>query len=75
MPGHHPGRASFGHPITIHRCFFHHFRFQPQKMVSTGFLVTDNNWKKKKKKKKKNVDIVVVIPFVVIIASAIFWST
>jgi hypothetical protein len=73
MPGHHPGRASFGHPITIHRCFFHHFRFQPQKMVSTGFLVTDNNWKKKKK--KKNVDIVVVIPFVVIIASAIFWST
>jgi hypothetical protein len=72
MPGHHPGRASFGHPITIHRCFFHHFRFQPQKMVSTGFLVTDNNWKKKK---KKNVDIVVVIPFVVIIASAIFWST
>lgn len=73
MPGNHPGRASFGHPITIHRCFFHHFRFQPQKMVSTGFLVTDNNWKKKKK--KKNVDIVVVIPFVVIIASAIFWST
>lgn len=73
MPGHHPGRASFGHPITIHRCFFRHFRFQPQKMVSTGFLVTDNNWKKKKK--KKNVDIVVVIPFVVIIASAIFWST
>jgi hypothetical protein len=72
MPGHHPGRASFGHPITIHHCFFHHFRFQPQKMVSTGFLVTDNNWKKKK---KKNVDIVVVIPFVVIIASAIFWST
>jgi hypothetical protein len=72
MPGHHPGRAPFGHPITIHRCFFHHFRFQPQKMVSTGFLVTDNNWKKKK---KKNVDIVVVIPFVVIIASAIFWST
>lgn len=72
MPGHHPGRASFGHPITIHRCFFHHFRFQPQKMVSTGFLVTDNNWKKKK---KKNVDIVIVIPFVVIIASAIFWST
>lgn len=70
MPGHHPGRASFGHPITIHRCFCHHFRFQPQKMVSTGFSVTDNNWKKK----KKNVDIVVVIPSVVIITSAIFWS-